>query len=657
MALSELKPPGQRRVLGSPFKSPANANNKKGNNLFLMSTSSPTPNKLDERDDVYDAGNPIAEEDSIRDLQVVGGSNDVVCPICNEVMISLYQLNQHIDDEHGGSENKPESFKLNNPPNNNEYSSSDINKSLKKDPRKEINTPVKRKTIKLDLIDNSKEFSLSDNSTANEGSPPEIRSMTNSPFGDRQKRITRSHWKKPLVSLNICTHPGCNKYLNVKNGIVNCRKCGELFCNRHTYHKVKLKNSEDERQPIYDATVEGQWCRCCEKCYLKKPDLAEGTKSNIQDLSEIFIKKRQTYVDSKELIRSKIQKKFIKVVNLHADNYLSKRDKKVYIRWLSLNNSKDSVLEREKGIVGYENWQDDASITNCNVCLTKFNILIRKHHCRLCGKIVCDDSFGERSNCLINVPLNKLLDKLISLNYSPLVKLNIHELLSTIDDDFSIRCCINCKNDLLHEWKTTTQHNDIEGEIFLIYDEILMVKRKIQVMLPRYETLVKEPNSQETNKMRIRIMNFMKDFESLTLLFKNTFFNKSNEKLIVKDSYLSYSKLINNIYQASTLFLQGTLVKVKILNKEYKQQEDALLKLMKSDELLPIVTPKLTKKEIRELRESLMVMNEQKFLVENQIDQLTKQRKFDELTPLIENKNELHAAIKELECKLGNDGF
>ncbi|CUM45954.1 uncharacterized protein AC631_03576 [Debaryomyces fabryi] len=676
MALSNLKPPTLRRVLGSPFKSPANVQNDKSSNLFSNSNpdshASPTPKRNEERNTIFGPNDSIEEEDHSYDHKNTYNitdnvAEDVMCPICNEQMISLYQLNQHIDDEHNISETTPGAGEANEETNatvlpkvlSNEFINNDITKWFRKKPSQEIVTPVKRKTIKLDLIDNSKEFSLSDNITTNEGSLHDARSNASSPSMDKLRaRVTRVHWKKPLTSQNVCTHPTCNKSLNVKNGIVNCRKCGDLFCNQHTYNKVKLRNSEDNKEPLYDTTKEGQWCRCCEKCYLAKPDLIEGTQSNVHDVTSIFLQKRQSYVDTKELVRNKIQKKFIKVVNLHADNFLSTRDKTILnnIRWLSLNNSKDSILESEQEIVGHDNWQIDAKITHCNICLTKFSMLIRKHHCRLCGKIVCDDSFGERSNCLIVVPLSKLLDKLVTLNYSPLVKLNLDDLLNTEDNRFSVRCCINCKNDLLHEWKLKSLKDSKEDGIFLVYTEILMTKRKIQAMIPRYKKLVTDPNNQATNKLRIKLMAFMKDFESLTILFKTKFFDKVNDRLAVKEAYLPYAKLINNIYQGCTIFLQETLVNVKVLNKEYKQQENKLLELMKPNEQ-SVATPKLTKKEIRELRESLMVMNEQKFLVETLIEQVTKQRRFDELTPLMENKSELSAAIKDLELKLGNDGF
>ncbi|KAI1813241.1 FYVE zinc finger-domain-containing protein [Poronia punctata] len=35
-------------------------------------------------------------------------------------------------------------------------------------------------------------------------------------------------------------------------------------------------------------------------------------------------------------------------------------------------------------------WQPDAEVTNCSICGAGFTLLYRKHHCRKCGRVVCD---------------------------------------------------------------------------------------------------------------------------------------------------------------------------------------------------------------------------------------------------------------------------
>lgn len=48
-------------------------------------------------------------------------------------------------------------------------------------------------------------------------------------------------------------------------------------------------------------------------------------------------------------------------------------------------------------------WEDDASILSCPFCKQIFtNFSLRKHHCRLCGRIVCGD---PRTGCSTEVGL------------------------------------------------------------------------------------------------------------------------------------------------------------------------------------------------------------------------------------------------------------
>lgn len=59
-------------------------------------------------------------------------------------------------------------------------------------------------------------------------------------------------------------------------------------------------------------------------------------------------------------------------------------------------------VEFEKKIVP---WQSDSSTNCCFLCMKEFNLLNRRHHCRLCGRIICGDS-----GCLGFIPI-KLLNE------------------------------------------------------------------------------------------------------------------------------------------------------------------------------------------------------------------------------------------------------
>ena len=52
-----------------------------------------------------------------------------------------------------------------------------------------------------------------------------------------------------------------------------------------------------------------------------------------------------------------------------------------------------------------------------------------------------------------------------------------------------------------------------------------------------------------------------------------------------------------------------------------------------------------------------MVMNEQSFIVENLIRTATKERRFDEILSLNDNKKELEGRIRQLEEQLGEHAF
>lgn len=57
---------------------------------------------------------------------------------------------------------------------------------------------------------------------------------------------------------------------------------------------------------------------------------------------------------------------------------------------------RDRDLERTESAVVLPRWQPDAEVTYCPICRTQFSIFVRKHHCRKCGRVVCNSCSPHR---------------------------------------------------------------------------------------------------------------------------------------------------------------------------------------------------------------------------------------------------------------------
>lgn len=576
------------------------------------------------------------------------------CPICGESMVSLVQLNRHIDDIHDDSSPTP----------------ADSRSPERGTP---LSTP-QRKHLKLDFYENSTGFGMSESDSSNAAIEP--------------GKLTRAHWQRPSPNTaTICLAPECRQVLNVKNGVVNCRKCGGLFCNEHTRFRARLANKDGG--VAYEPAA-GIYTRVCEDCYIQKPSIQLGTQVNCHDLTDQFRRQRQESVDQRQIERGMVHKRFIKLANYMSEAYLwhirNRSNVVLYFSTLIGDHeyTPDKVLRAQREIVGEERWEKDADVTHCKICFVKFNVLIRKHHCRLCGSVVNDGSFSSDDPtrfCSVQVPLGILLRKLSGLNYSPAVKENWTTLSSVqpnakFADLFSFRCCKTCKDLLIHTRNNESKSDLGElGRALDAYDNFLSVKSTLVSTLARYKLLIQtEDDSRniQINKLRVRLRRNVKDLEILSNTFRQRFFVLDPQSGKYKP--LLNSMLIINIHKASVQYLQESILELKRLNDEFAEKEGAKLTSQIGlpasglttatgspalSVLLPpnVPAPRLTKKQIRELQEQLMVTNEQRFLIENTIQGLKRQRKFDEIAILEENKSELEAKISELTSELGEFGF
>lgn len=177
------------------------------------------------------------------------------CPICNDEMVTLLQLNRHLDDNHKNLEEvKQDEVK--------DWFKSQMVKAKKFQPLAVLNQKFKGLDV-FESNDPPRSPAIVSNRTPQERAPP-----------DPDEVIKRDHWQK-TGPYDRCYDPGCGKRLGSTYGNVNCRCCGKLFCEEHTMYQMKLSRSA-QHEP-----VRGLWCRVCETCYKSREGYNDRTGARL----------------------------------------------------------------------------------------------------------------------------------------------------------------------------------------------------------------------------------------------------------------------------------------------------------------------------------------------------------------------------------------
>jgi rabenosyn-5 len=181
---------------------------------------------------------------------------------------------------------------------------------------------------------------------------------------DLQNWIKRTGWEKDRVK---CYIDGCDKQLGILNGRFHCYKCGHQVCLEHSLFQMKLSVLA-KHDPI-----NGIWARVCQGCFQTSRVFQRGVS---RCKTSLFLHIRKQKVTVLLMESNKIEKRLQKVIisNQLKDNH-----------HMNINTQ---VIP----------WVSDSSYHDCHVCHSNFGLLNRKHHCRLCGQLICQ-------NCSKSIPL------------------------------------------------------------------------------------------------------------------------------------------------------------------------------------------------------------------------------------------------------------
>ncbi|KAB8230443.1 hypothetical protein BDV23DRAFT_92658 [Aspergillus alliaceus] len=567
----------------------------------------------------------------------------LACPICSEEMVTLLQLNRHLDDVHQNLEDdRQDEVK--------DWFKTQMEKARRFQPLAVLNQKLKG----LDV------FESNDNLQAFAG-PSRPNAPTQAHTPEQQKPldpddiISKDHWQARGL-YDICLEPSCGQRLNATNGCVNCRKCGKLFCEEHTMYQMKLSRSA-QHEP-----VRGLWCRVCETCY-KSRDGYNDHNGLVRDRMDEFKTVRKQTVDKAFLEVSRLEKRLTRLTQLLASLPVEQIQTNTSKIWpMAWHNDQRKAIEQT-----VVSWQDDSSVSRCPFCQQDFtSYTFRRHHCRTCGRVVCGD---PATGCSTEVPLS-----IAPLSNAPTEKSSNTDMIN-----IDVRLCKECR-------ATLFDRRDFAADLMRkppdlrAYENLVQFERGIRILLPKFQKLLtalqdprRPPSSAqiaEASKIRKRLTDSFAQYDVAARRIRDLATESSAQQRLQKA-----------IYQQASHFLHLHMLPLKSLPKVlrhsttngrlpsstssptpsncsangHRRQESALSSIkynsvatggsnssLASDTSSAI---SVLEAEEKSLRERLIVLEEQKFFVSEMIADANRRRKFDEVSSLAVNVEDLTREI------------
>ncbi|KFZ24170.1 hypothetical protein V502_01333 [Pseudogymnoascus sp. VKM F-4520 (FW-2644)] len=593
-----------------------------------------------------DSGNDLGSRvslDSRNDGNAANtGSTKLVCPICNEEMMTLLQLNRHLDDDH--RELPPvEQVEVKN------WFEKQVVKAKKFQPLVVINQKLKG----LDVFESNDSLAALPIQTTSSSIQRTQQAVEQVRQPDPDEVVTRTHWQRNGYN-DVCTEPSCGKRLGPVNGNINCRKCGRLFCEDHTMYQMKLSRAA-QHEP-----VRGLWCRCCETCYKSREGYNDHS-SLIKNHTDAFVALRSQKVDKHHLEISRLEKRLSKLTQLLAN---PPEDVVASGGGLLSGSRNDPRKAIEQSIV---TWEEDAKVAKCPFCQQEFgNWTFRRHHCRICGRVVCADS---RTGCSSEIGLNvsrSMHVPFLVADYYNHTEAYIDTEIPPGNMNIDIRMCRDCRT-------TIFSRKDFEAELVhkptvqKSYENLLQFERGIRPLLASFQKtlpMLQDPDQPpshtqlaEAAKVRKRLIDSFGKYDMAAKRIRDL--PTSNE---------TEAKLQKAIYQQASNFLHLHMLPLKSLPKLLKHASphgsgnprparnggggalaaikyndiDSASQMSSSSSVLAMEA------EEKELRERLIVLEEQKFMVSEMIADANKRRKFDEVSSLSMNMEDLSKEIDQI---------
>ncbi|KAG0342253.1 carboxypeptidase Y-deficient [Podila horticola] len=395
----------------------------------------------------------------------------------------------------------------------------------------------------------------------------------------------------------------------------------------------------------------GLWCRVCENCFVqaKKAEDSLNAGGVHRRLTTDFMSIRIKSAEKKHLEVNRLEKRIEKLAQIHLQfeptssptpssnsstfSTISSGTSSIRAKGLfrSVTTSRGQQLKTaEQAIV---KWEDDATVPGCYICLSLFNRYgNRKHHCRLCGRVICD-------NC------SKKTSLYLSMSSYP----------DGSDPAGQTRACKECIHTVFKRREHAADQKR-PNAVLKYYGSLMRLKERIDLALPKFQEMLSSigqksdmnqghPDYQLAARTRKELLDDFALFDSIS------------KKIARLPAHSQHQKQLHtNLYWWATQYLQTNMFPLSVIPKVFGNSSANGRPGSPSVSLTPSTSSPRpgsaldsnSEGTIEQLAQ-LAVMEEQRQLVESYIEEATKKRRFDDVKSLKMSLDELEnemAAIR-----------
>ncbi|KAI8812034.1 FYVE zinc finger-domain-containing protein [Cladochytrium replicatum] len=556
----------------------------------------------------------------------------LICPICQEEMLTLTQLNRHIDDAH--------SEQLN------DESTKNVLLEFFQKAQKSFLNPLSKAAKKTESSLSNLNFESINSTVKGDGYTLNPNPTLGEDEDEVDRLINRSHWL-PEYASEVCMLEGCGKTLGLRNGKHNCRRCGRLYCETHAGFQMRL-TLDAQHDP-----VRGYWARVCQVCFVTQ-DGYNDTYGVSRNRTQTYLRIRKGRIDKVLLEANKLEKRLEKLANAYASMKGASGSDAAGSK-ASTSTTVSARRALEQSLV---KWEDDNEVTNCYACGNSFNSLTnRKHHCRLCGRIVC---VNDSSHVPLYPVAYTVEDELKNREQAPLGE---------------VRMCNDCK-------RVVFRRRDAMVDLAFVppYMELYQAMSKYRAMIddiqPKFNSLLvtmsqrrnltaDHPEYVAASRYRKSLLDHFAAMDHLGKRLKS-----------LKTTTVYQQRVHSNIHLAMMQYLQSKMFTLHLMpnvttgtNNKGSKAHAAPPSTSKNgmggkgrvetaaeartSRMLRTSAHEMSEEEMM-LLEQLEVLEMQRGQVEGQVVEATRRRRLEDAQSLRENLRELDDEIERIRVRLGS---